>query len=142
MNKVTKTIFCSVAILLGVLFWVQSTTAKSVITVKELLAGEVDTSAAVQLAGRVTDNSIDYVVEPKPFLKFGVRDPGVEHGSAIQVVYEGIMPDTLKVGRDVILQGRYEGERFVASSLLTQCPSKYEPPQLDSELQLKDNDAA
>jgi cytochrome c-type biogenesis protein CcmE len=49
-------------------------------------------------------------------------------GGSIAVTFLGNMPDTLKPGRDVILQGNFDGEEFHANELLTQCPSKYEPP--------------
>ena len=39
------------------------------------------------------------------------------------------MPDTLRPGRDVIMEGSYSpNEGFLATSLSTQCPSKYQPP--------------
>jgi len=47
------------------------------------------------------------------------------------VEYAGIRPDTLQPGRDVILEGHYAGGVFQATVLMTQCPSKYEPPKLE-----------
>ncbi|MCB0358724.1 MAG: cytochrome c maturation protein CcmE [Bdellovibrionales bacterium] len=101
-----------------------NTTARAVVTVQELRAqgGPV---ANVQLGGRVTDSPIDYQTTPEFLLRFTVKDiPDGEH--AIPVVYHGIMPDTLQNGRDVILGGDFDGTTFLAHSLLTQCPSKYE----------------
>jgi len=43
----------------------------------------------------------------------------------IPIVYKGSVPDLFKVGRDVNLSGRLEGESFVATSMTTKCPSKY-----------------
>ena len=43
----------------------------------------------------------------------------------VPIVYRGSVPDLFKVGRDVNLTGRMEGESFVASQMTTKCPSKY-----------------
>jgi cytochrome c-type biogenesis protein CcmE len=58
---------------------------------------------------------------------FRVRD---RDGSAsVPVVYTGTVPDLFKVGREVVVDGRMVGGRFVAvpNSLVTKCPSKYAP---------------
>ena len=101
--------------------------AKSVVTVKQLVAsGSAKTN--IRLGARVADSKISYQTEPSFKLSFKVRD--VESGGeTINVVYHGIMPDTLKIGRDVILEGYFDGTSFQAKTLLTQCPSKYEAPK-------------
>jgi cytochrome c-type biogenesis protein CcmE len=43
----------------------------------------------------------------------------------IPIVFHGSVPDLFKVGRDVNLTGRMQGESFVATALTTKCPSKY-----------------
>ncbi len=47
----------------------------------------------------------------------------------VRVAYKGAVPDTFKAGIEVILEGRFDPktDTFVASSLMTKCPSKYEP---------------
>ena len=46
----------------------------------------------------------------------------------MHVEFNGILPDMFAEGRDVIVEGIYEGDdRFVAETILTSCPSKYEP---------------
>ena len=48
--------------------------------------------------------------------------------SPLNVAFNGILPDMFAEGRDVIVEGVYEGgDRFVARTILTSCPSKYEP---------------
>jgi cytochrome c-type biogenesis protein CcmE len=59
-------------------------------------------------------------------LSFSVKDP---KGSEIPVpvVYRGLKPDMFAAGRDVLIDGDYEGSVIKAAKLQTQCPSKYEP---------------
>jgi cytochrome c-type biogenesis protein CcmE len=62
-------------------------------------------------------------------LRFKVADIG--GSAAVRVVYHGSVPDLFKVGRHVVVDGRYRGGVFVAKrdSLVTKCPSKYAPKQ-------------
>jgi cytochrome c-type biogenesis protein CcmE len=126
--KLFTAVFVVIAVL-GTLIWSASTaTAKRVVTVEEILERGLLTDA-VQLGARVVEGSeIQFVSEPENTVRFDVTDIS-KPGASIKVVYHGMMPDTLKPGRDVILQGTYDGANFKANSLLTQCPSKYEPPK-------------
>mgnify|MGYP001454080463 CR=1 FL=1 len=116
-------VFAAVGVL--IYFAVQDT-AKAVVTVAELSSAK-SLYGNVRLGARVSGEDISYNTAPYREVRFHVRDPrgGAE---TIEVVYHGAMPDTLRVGRDVILEGRFDGSVFHASSLMTQCPSKYEPP--------------
>ena len=44
----------------------------------------------------------------------------------IYVQYKGALPDTFEKGAEVIVEGRMEGKVFMAKTLMTKCPSKYE----------------
>ncbi len=118
-----------VAGVLGALIWsASSSTAKRVVTVAEILERGILVDA-VQLGARVVEDSkIEFITQPENTVRFQVTDIS-DPGPSIRVVYQGMMPDTLKPGRDVILQGTYDGADFKANSLLTQCPSKYTPPK-------------
>ena len=84
----------------------------------------------IQLGARVSAaKEVSYEVEPKIYLKFTVEDPGVVNGPTLPVEYAGLKPDMFAAGRDVIVSGDLIDGRFVAAKLLTQCPSKYEPPK-------------
>jgi cytochrome c-type biogenesis protein CcmE len=126
--KLFTAVFIVVGVL-GVLIWsASSSTAKRVVTVAEILERGTLVDA-VQLGARVVEGSrIEFLTEPENTVRFDVTDI-TDPGPSIKVVYHGMMPDTLKPGRDVILQGTYNGGNFEANSLLTQCPSKYEPPK-------------
>ncbi len=47
--------------------------------------------------------------------------------SAVPVSYRGIMPDMFAEGREVVVEGRYDGQSLAARQIMTSCPSKYEP---------------
>jgi cytochrome c-type biogenesis protein CcmE len=102
----------------------------------QLLAESVTKSAArIRIGGKVADMPIDYRVEPEFQLSFHLTDPGkvVDPATAatIPVIYRGIKPDMFAVGRDVIIDGEYRDGTVIAVKLLTQCPSKYQPPSPD-----------
>lgn len=99
---------------------------RQVFTVESLLAS-AEARTHVRLGGRVAEGEIRYQTAPSFLLEFTVHDiPTGE--KTLPVIYRGVMPDTLKAGRDVILEGEFDGAAFRADTLLTQCPSKYEPP--------------
>ena len=60
-------------------------------------------------------------------LRFRLRD--VKGTATVPVVYKGSVPDLFKVGRDIVVQGRYADGLFTAipGTLVTKCPSKYVP---------------
>ena len=103
-------------------------TAKPVVTVHELIAERV-ARTNVRLGARVADAPIS--VE-KGTVLFSVRDIIAQENpeSQIGIAYQGALPDTLRSGRDVILEGDFDpaARRFLARVLQTQCPSKYVPP--------------
>jgi cytochrome c-type biogenesis protein CcmE len=70
-------------------------------------------------------------VQGAGYAKAGLRFDATDikgHGS-VPVVYRGSVPDQFKVGRDIVVDGRYEHGTFVAKrdTLVTKCPSKYAP---------------
>jgi cytochrome c-type biogenesis protein CcmE len=116
--------------IVGILFLAWFTfveTASEVVTVSKLLNSQVSDRQKIRLGARVGAEKIDYTVVPQPLVLFSVHDIGDE-SKLIKIRFQGIMPDTLKEGRDVIVEGRFRDGEFVADTLLTQCPSKYQPP--------------
>lgn len=93
----------------------------------------------LRLAGRVTDGSVEW--NPRTLdLAFQMESipprEGEESAQATKVAltepasltvkYNGILPDMFAEGRDVIVEGHVKDQVFVADTLLTTCPSKYE----------------
>jgi len=62
-------------------------------------------------------------------LRFDVVDIGGAARASVPVVYHGSVPDLFKVGRHIVVDGRYRNGLFVAKrdTLVTKCPSKYTP---------------
>lgn len=61
-------------------------------------------------------------------LTFTMRDGDNEEA---EVLFFGGKPRDFEQSDEVVLIGKYEGDRFVASSLLLKCPSKYNPGGID-----------
>lgn len=81
----------------------------------------------IRVAGRVLPDGIAYQIEPQARLEFSITAPE-QPAPAVRVLYRGVRPDMFAPGRDVLIDGEYRDGVLVASNLLTQCPSKYEPP--------------
>jgi cytochrome c-type biogenesis protein CcmE len=67
-------------------------------------------------------------------MHFVLRDVKTDTGTHASVVYHGTVPDLYKVGREVVVTGKYENGSFAANdgSLSTKCPSKYSPAKTSS----------
>src|SRR5690606_19121203 len=125
-------------VIAGRLLFQASQTATATVYVPSQLSaqGQDVVLRRVRLGGKVADLPVQYVVEPEFELRFMIEDSVPEGESPaesvarVPVVYRGVKPDMFAPGRDVILDGEYVHGEFVASSLLTQCPSKYEPPHV------------
>lgn len=98
-----------------------------------LLNQEAMTNTDVRVAGRVQDGSIQW--DPAA-LNLTFRLTPIEPGTisvgaipaGVAVSYQGILPDMFAEGRDVIVEGLYTpDQQLVASTIMTSCPSKYEP---------------
>ncbi len=52
----------------------------------------------------------------------------IDGGESLPVVYQGVVPDTFKVGNDVVVEGSLNSDGvFQASALMPKCPSRYVP---------------
>ena len=60
-------------------------------------------------------------------LRFRLRDPNGAGAAVVPVVYHGSVPDLFAAKRNVVVGGQLEHGVFVASSIVTKCPSKYAP---------------
>ncbi len=52
----------------------------------------------------------------------------IKQNSIMEVSYKGILPDTMREGFELLVQGVFNtnSNLFVANEILTKCPSKYE----------------
>jgi cytochrome c-type biogenesis protein CcmE len=88
------------------------------------LAGHAGTN--VSLVGKVVA-PVKGEGYSKGGLRFRVAD--INGTKSVPVVYHGSVPDQFKLGRHVVVGGRYANGVFVAKhdTLVTKCPSKYAP---------------
>jgi len=89
------------------------------------VAGAMKTHKAVQLKGS-WDRTKDAHFDPaKTQFTFHLVD---DSGRECMVVLDGAAPNNFEVATSIVAKGRYDqdGKYFVASEVLTKCPSKYE----------------
>ena len=95
-------------------------------TVSEVLAkGSSVYGSNVKVEGHVDLDSVQKESAGR-LIKFTISDK--ESGESIPVVYRGVVPDTFKAGADVVVEGVLGSDgTFQAQTIMTKCPSKYEP---------------
>lgn len=121
-RKVRLVLALSAAVLLaGALVYTSFTASTEASTPSAVLAS-AEPGRSYELTGKVAKGSVKREGDR---LRFAIRD---RDGSAsVPVVYEGVVPDPFREGREVIVSGKLENGTFVAErdSLVTKCPSKF-----------------
>ena len=121
-RKVRLVLALSVALLLaGALVYTTFSASTEASTPSDLMAS-AEPGRSYELTGKVVNGSVERQGEK---LSFAVRDR--DGTASVPVVYEGVVPDPFRDGREVIVSGELERGRFVAErdSLVTKCPSKF-----------------
>ncbi len=92
------------------------------LTVSELVQqGFQSSNGGVRVGGKVLEGSI--IWDPKDLrLRFIMGDKKTK----LPVVYQGVVPDSFKQGRKVVIEGVYADGLFTASQIMPTCPSRYE----------------
>ena len=128
MNKSSKFILAGV-VMLAVVGYLMISGFKSesvyYLEVKEVMGNyEKYNERGMRVSGGVVDGTIVKDLKNQK-LQFSVEDPD---GTSMPVVYNGIIPDNFKDDIEVIIEGRLDenSKVFIAETLLTKCPSKYE----------------
>ncbi len=95
-------------------------------TVSELIALESSSNdQTVRVNGQVAPGSVQYESQGR-VLKFNVTD-GTQ---TLPVIYQGVVPDTFKVGNEVVVEGQLSSDGiFRAQVLMPKCPSRYVPKE-------------
>lgn len=135
--------FVIVAAVATLIYTAARETSAYFLTMDEYAASaEAHEGKPLRLAGRVKAGSVQwdprtldlaFEIQPIP-PKAGAGTEGAEarpvalEGGAprLTVKYNGILPDMFAEGRDVIVEGQVAKQVFLADTLLTTCPSKYE----------------
>lgn len=134
MNTTAKIILVSLVVIGSVAYLILSgvkQTGMQYMTVTELAQMEKAPKAGgFRLDGIVAAGTIQYD-QKTPQLRFRMTD-GKE---AVNIVYDGLMPDAFADGRDVVVEGtfRHSDRTLHASKLVTKCPSKYESDALGED---------
>lgn len=108
-------------ILAGALIYTSFSGSTEASTPSQLKAS-AEPGRSYELTGKVVKDSVERGGES---LRFAVRD---RNGTtAVPVVYEGVVPDPFREGREVIVSGELKNGAFIAErdSLVTKCPSKF-----------------
>jgi cytochrome c-type biogenesis protein CcmE len=116
------------ALLLLLTFQATKSSASLVLIPSQLAAGHKDINR-IRVAGKVADKPFTYETGERFVLKFFLRDRDNPSSDAIPVTYQGLKPDMFSIDRDIIADGDFKDGTLIATNLLTQCPSKYEPPK-------------
>ena len=96
------------------------------LNVSEALAMDSDKLSQVRLFGNVAKDGLERSQDSMEvsFVLLDKKDPA----KSMRVRYRGIIPDTFKPGVEVIVEGGLQAHNdlFVAKTLMTKCPSKYQ----------------
>lgn len=77
---------------------------------------------------RASGNVADDVVKDGLELRFTILDMS-DSETSLPVVYTGAVPDTFKVGNQVVVEGEYTGGVFEAEAIIVKCGSKFIPEE-------------
>ena len=121
-RKLRLVVALSAAIILaGALVYTSFSGSTEASTPSQLRAS-AEPGRSYELTGKVVKDSVARGGER---LRFSVRDR--DGKASVPVVYEGVVPDPFREGREVIVSGELKRGEFVAErdSLVTKCPSKF-----------------
>ena len=122
-RRVRLVVALTAAVLLATaLIYTSFNSATEARTPSQVLAAEP--GGSYELTGKVVEGSIRRSGDE---LRFQIRDR--DGAASVPVVYAGTVPDPFREGREVIVTGEMRDGTFVAErdSLITRCPSKFEP---------------
>lgn len=94
------------------------------LNVSEAHAVSPEALKSARLFGTVAADSIQKFTD-SPGVKFTLEDKD-NPSLTLNVSYHGVVPDTFKVGAEVIVEGGMDSNCFAAKTLMTKCPSKYQ----------------
>jgi len=90
-------------------------------------AAKVD--GKIKVAGQlVMDKDMYYEPEKDPnYFTFHIKDM---EGTEKKVVLYGSKPQDFEMSEQIVLTGKMDGDEFVATDMLTKCPSKYKEDEI------------
>lgn len=103
------------------------------LNVSEALAADRTEIRQARLFGKVSPENL-VVLDGKLGASFDLIDK-METSKTLRVDFKGALPDTFKDDVEVIVEGSFspDGKVFMAKTLVTKCPSKYEEQSKEME---------
>ncbi len=90
-----------------------------------LVQGSSVYDETVRVNGQVVPGSVEQQGDGFG-LRFTIAD--IDGEESLTVVYQGVVPDTFKVGNNVVVEGHLNSSgTFQGDTLMPKCPSKYLP---------------
>lgn len=117
-------VIAGLAIVAAVIYLVVANTGTSAeyyMTIHELQTCSSCAGQSVRVAGFVSKSGVTQINSAEA-IKFDITDNTL----AMPVVYNGVVPDTVRAGTQVVVEGHYVHGVFQASTLLAKCPSKFQ----------------
>lgn len=95
-------------------------------TVSELMEqGSSIYDENVRVKGQIAPGSVEQEAAGR-VLRFTI----IDEGESLSVTYLGAVPDTFKIGAEVVVEGQFNSNGiFQAHTLMPKCPSRYVPQQ-------------
>lgn len=135
--KIVLSVLAGVAVAAGLTLYALSQNIDLFYTPSEIVYGKNDdpntkpeVGQRIRVGGMVVDGSVkrdDKTLK----VEFGLNDIG----PAIQVEYEGILPDLFREGQGIVAQGvLIEPARLRATEVLAKHDENYMPPELDDQM--------
>ncbi len=82
-----------------------------------------ETGKTVQVIGSwVKDQDYDYDADNNQFI-FYMED---KDDNVTKIIFDGSKPNNFDIAPELVIKGKFNGDVFRASEILTKCPSKYE----------------
>ncbi len=117
-------IIAGLAIIAAVIYLVVANTGTSAeyyMTIHELRDCSSCAGQSVRVAGFVSKDGVTKI-DNNQAISFNITDNTL----AMPVMYRGIVPDTVKAGTQVVVEGHLLNGVFQATTLLAKCPSKFQ----------------
>ncbi len=87
-------------------------------------------TGVIRLGGLVADGSVKFASGDETAVEFTIRD----EFRTTPVTYRGVLPDLFREGQGVVVQGKFENGRVVASEVLAKHDENYMPKEVADAL--------